>query len=256
MVDGALPVPGRDAAAPLEPVDQPLDAVAPPVGLPVEARAAGLPCRRRITAPRPRRRRKERTGRPVQALPPATRRGRGRGRPRPVGPPGGAPGQQGRKPPALVPLAPGRDEGDRLAAAPGAQVELGREPAARAARGLTPPVAPVRRAPAAGRCARMIVAATERGSQSIRPAASAAVGDAASARSQTPRPRADGGTGSTRCRPGRGAAAGRAGAPPGAAPTRCRSRCAGGPRSAARCAAGRRGGSRGPSRRHRRSLRP
>src|SRR5215217_4105775 len=47
VVDGALLVPGRDAAELLEAVDQSLDAVALPIGLPVEAGTAGLPLLRR-----------------------------------------------------------------------------------------------------------------------------------------------------------------------------------------------------------------
>jgi hypothetical protein len=59
--------------------------------------------------------------------------------------------EQGRKLRAVVPLAAAQLESDRLAIALGADVDLGREAAARAAERLllNPPFSPLRRAPAA-----------------------------------------------------------------------------------------------------------
>ena len=209
VVDGALLVAGGDAPELLEAVDQPLDAVACPIGLPVEARPMPL------------------------ALPGRDHRPLARG-------PSGiglvarhAPGPQARPPAALaadcprveevrqadavVALAAGQMEGDGLAVALSPNMDLGREAPARAAERLTP-----RWRRSGGRRRR----ADERGSRSHRRNA----GPSRSGPRHRPAPArlperaathptgASDKTGSRRCRPARSAPADRAKERPCAAP--------------------------------------
>lgn len=176
-------VAGGDGPVLLEAVDQPFDPVALAVGGAVEADAAarfGLeagddgpnPSATQVGPDRPARVAlvADDTGGPAAGSAAA-------------GPLDAAPLQQRGDLRRLVALARGQDEADRLAAALGAEVELGREAAAGAAEGLG--AAPFF-APAALWCARTVVPSRKCSAQSSSPAASASAWSAAKARSQTP----------------------------------------------------------------------
>ena len=176
-----LVVAGGDSAKLLEAVDEPLHAVARPVGRPVKVALAGLggPAgddRANLPAAQALAR-----GRATLALVAGQPAGAEAG-PAGTAPPHRARVQQGGQGALLVPLPTRQGEGHRPAVALGADVDRGAAPApAVAARVVAPPLAP-----AAWGCARTTVPSTKCNSQSPWPAASASACRAARRRSQIP----------------------------------------------------------------------
>src|SRR5215217_1042085 len=180
---GTLVVAGGQAAELLAAADQVLHAVAPPVERPIKRAAAALGSLARDGDPdaAPAARLADGptavafvAGHPLGA--PA--------RPPAAGPPHRALRQQLREHRRLVGLSGCEHHGQRLAAALGAEMDLGGQPALPPAERLLRRVPPF--APAACWCARITVPSTKCSSQSSAPAASACRWTAANSRSHTP----------------------------------------------------------------------
>src|SRR5215212_10709388 len=180
---GALVVAGGQAAELLAAGDQVLHPVAPPVEPPLEGAAPALVGLARDGEPDPAAAARLADGPAAVALVAGHALG-AHARPPPTGTPHRALGQQLREHRRLVRLAGREHQGHRLAAALGAEMDLGGEPTLAAAERLLRRVPPF--APAACWCARITVPSTKCSSQSSAPAASAWRWTAARSWSQTP----------------------------------------------------------------------
>lgn len=176
-------VTGGDRSVLFEAIDQPFDLIAFPVGGAVEADApAGFGSAAgndRADAAAPQIRADRPAGVPPVADDPfGAEAGSATARPRHC-----APFQQRGDLRRLMPLAWGHDDGDRLAAPFGSEMNRGAEAAARAAERL---IAAPFLAPAALWCARIVVPSRKCSVQSSAPATSASAWSAANTRVQTP----------------------------------------------------------------------
>src|SRR5215212_12067689 len=180
---GALVVAGGQAAELLAATNQVLHAVAPPVQRPIEGAAAALVGLARDGVPDAAAAARLADGPAAVAFVAGYALGAHPGPPA-AGPPHRALRQQLREHRCLVRLAGREYQGQRLAAALGAEMHLGGEPALAAAERLLRRVPPF--APAACWCARITVPSTKCSSQSSAPAASAWRWTAARSWSQTP----------------------------------------------------------------------
>src|SRR4051795_139678 len=180
---GALVVAGGQGAELLAATDQVLHAVAPPVERPIKRAAAALVGLARDGRPDAAAATRLANGPTAVALIAGHAPGSHPGSP-PSGPPHRALGQQLGEHRRLVGLAGREHHGHRLAAALGAEMDLGGEAPLAVAERLLRWVPPF--APAACWCARITVPSTKCSSQSSAPAASAWRWTAARSWSQTP----------------------------------------------------------------------